>query len=56
MGLYSQQTQKGAERLISSANQSFASKTNFSLNVELKQDSGAVVIPPKTNAPAPVRK
>jgi chromosome segregation ATPase len=54
MGIYGAQNQKGAERLMAaaSANES-ASRTNFSLNVELKQDGGAVVVPPKpqTNAP-----
>ena len=27
--------------------------TNFNLNVEFKQDGGAKVVPPATNAPAP---
>jgi chromosome segregation ATPase len=56
MGIYGQQTQKGAEKLLTSANQSVAAKSNFNLNVELRQDSGAVVVPPKTNAPAPPKK
>ena len=55
MGIYGQQNQKGAEKLIAAAAAAeSASRSNFSLNVELKQDGGAQIVPPKTNAPAPV--
>jgi len=57
MGIYGQQAQKGAEKLMAAASATeSASRTNFSLNVELKQDGGAVIVPPKTNAPAPAPK
>jgi len=49
MGIYGMQAQKGAERLMSStAIPSPAS--NFNLQVELKQDGGAIIVPNKTNA------
>jgi chromosome segregation ATPase len=47
-GIYGSQERKGAEQLLSKA--PAARPTNFSLNVELKQDGGAKVL---TNAPAP---
>src|SRR6185369_8265967 len=47
MGIYGLQTQKGAERLMSASVPSPAS--NFNLQVELKQDGGAIIVPAKTN-------
>lgn len=47
-GLYGSQTKKGAELLMSSPEAQ--PKPNYNLNVELKQDGSAVVVPP-TNAP-----
>lgn len=49
MGLYGSQTKKGAELLMSGQDQK--PKPNYNLNVELKQDGTATVVPP-TNAPA----
>ena len=49
MGLYGNQTKKGAELLMS--NQDQKPKPNYNLNVELKQDGSATVVP-TTNAPA----
>lgn len=49
MGLYGNQTKKGAELLMS--NQDQKPKPNYNLNVELKQDGSATVVP-ATNAPA----
>ena len=50
MGIYGQQTQKGAERLM--AGTAPHASNNFNLNVELKQDGSAVVVPRQTNASA----
>ena len=47
-GIYGAQFKKGAE-LLMTPNTPPAPKTNFNLNVELKQDAGAQIIPP----PAP---
>jgi chromosome segregation ATPase len=49
MGLYGNQTKKGAEMLMQGADQK--PKPNYNLNVELKQDGSATVVP-ATNAPA----
>jgi chromosome segregation ATPase len=51
MGIYGMNDKKGAEMLV--AKNPAAAKTNFSLNVELKQDGGASVL---TNTPAPAPK
>ena len=51
MGIYGMQTQKGAEKLIQAA-ASPSSATPFNLNVELKQDGTATVIPGQTNSAA----
>lgn len=48
LGIYGAQDKKGAERLMA-GNPSTARSTNFSLNVELKQDGGATVVNPATN-------
>jgi len=48
MGIYGMQAQKGAERLMSPAATPAAS-SNFNLQVELKQDGGAIIVPAKTN-------
>jgi len=48
MGIYGMQAQKGAERLMSAAVPPGPS-SNFNLQVELKQDGGASIIPAKTN-------
>src|SRR5260221_13673621 len=48
MGIYGMQAQKGAERLMSAAVPPGPS-SNFNLQVELKQDGGATVVPVKTN-------
>ena len=45
---------KGAEALMQKTPSAPAKTgTNFNLNVEFKQDGGAKVVPPSTNAPAP---
>lgn len=49
MGIYGMQNVKGAERLLST-NWAAAPDGRFDLNVELKQDGGATVVPTKTNA------
>jgi len=51
MGIYGQQAMKGAEKLMAGSPNP-AAATNFNLNVELKQDGGAIVVP-KPNPPAP---
>ncbi len=51
MGIYGQQAMKGAEKLMAGAGAP-AAASNFNLNVELKQDGGAIVVP-KQNPPAP---
>lgn len=54
MGIYGAQDKKGAERLMN-PNTPAARTNNFNLNVELRQDGGATIVPPKTNAPAPAK-
>ena len=49
MGIYGMQNVKGAERLLST-NWAATSEGKFDLNVELKQDGGANIVPVKTNA------
>jgi chromosome segregation ATPase len=49
MGIYGMQTQKGAERLMAGTAPTHATN-NFNLNVELKQDGSAVIVPRQTNA------
>ena len=50
MGIYGMQNVKGAEKLLST---NWAATDNkFDLNVELKQDGGANIVPAKTNAGA----
>lgn len=51
MGIYGMQAQKGAERLMSPT-AAPTTASNFNLQVELKQDGGAAIVPAKTNAPA----
>ncbi len=54
MGIYGPPA-KGAEKLITglaSAGTPAAPKTNFNLNVELKQDGSAAILTPATNGPA----
>ena len=48
MGIYGMQAQKGAERLMSSAAIP-SPASNFNLQVELKQDGGAIIVPARTN-------
>jgi len=48
MGIYGNQEKKGAERLLAGATP--ANTNNYNLNVELKQDGGAVIVPRQTNA------
>ena len=50
MGIYGMQAQKGAERLMATT-PAPNTASNFNLQVELKQDGGATIVPPKTNAP-----
>jgi len=53
MGIYGMQDKKGAERLMNPSTP--ATRTNnFNLNVELRQDGGATIVP-NTNAPAPAK-
>ena len=49
MGIYGAQERKGAEILMTGINNAPA-KPKFDLNVELKQDGGATVVPTQTNA------
>ncbi len=49
MGIYGMQNVKGAERLLST-NWAAVPGGKFDLNVELKQEGGATVVPTKTNA------
>jgi chromosome segregation ATPase len=51
MGIYGMQNVKGAEKLLST-NWAATSGGKYDLNVELKQDGGANIIPAKTNAGA----
>jgi len=51
MGIYGMQAQKGAERLMASPPPPNTA-SNFNLQVELKQDGGATIVPQKTNTPA----
>jgi chromosome segregation ATPase len=53
MGIYGVQDKKGAERLMAGTAPTTGRSTNFSLNVELKQDGSPVIIP-NTNKVAPV--
>src|SRR5437763_1420513 len=48
MGIYGMQAQKGAERLMAPTAVP-AAASNFNLQVELKQDGGAIIVPVKTN-------
>ena len=50
MGIYGMQNVKGAEKLLST--NWAATDGKFDLNVELKQDGGANIVPAKTNAGA----
>jgi chromosome segregation ATPase len=51
MGIYGLQEQHGAQRLLAGTTPS-TTKSNYNLNVELKQDGGANIVPPprQTNA------
>ncbi|HEV8544142.1 MAG TPA: hypothetical protein VGR78_17260, partial [Verrucomicrobiae bacterium] len=49
-GLYG--SLKGAERLQKGFVETPAGRTNYDLNVELKQSGGVTVVPPQTNAPS----
>jgi chromosome segregation ATPase len=51
-GIYGRQDQKGAERLLAGAQAQPGPRTNFNLNVELKQDGSAVIVPSATNKPS----
>jgi chromosome segregation ATPase len=54
MGIYGNQEKKGAEKLLAGATP--GNTNSYNLNVELKQDGGAVIVPRQTNAnsaPAP---
>jgi len=51
MGIYGMQNVKGAEKLLST-NWAATSGGKFDLNVELKQDGGANIVPANTNAGA----
>lgn len=51
-GIYGAQTKKGAEILLGGSAAAPA-RSNFNLNVELKQDGTATVVPNPTNAPPP---
>ena len=53
MGIYGMQDKKGAERLMNPSTPA-ARTNNFNLNVELRQDGGATIVP-NTNAPAPAK-
>ncbi len=54
MGIYGAQDKKGAERLMAGSAPA-AKSNNFNLNVELKQEGGAQIVPPGT-APAPPKQ
>lgn len=51
MGIYGAQDKKGAERLMAGS-APVAKSNNFNLNVELKQEGGAQIVPPPASAPA----
>src|SRR4051812_6772639 len=54
MGIYGNQEKKGAEKLLAGATP--GNTNSYNLNVELKQDGGATIVPRQTNAnsaPAP---
>jgi len=51
LGIYGASEKKGAERLMAGSQPSAPKTNNFNLNVELKQDGGAKVVPQGT-APA----
>jgi chromosome segregation ATPase len=55
MGIYGMQDKKGAERLLEKP-AVLAKTNNFDLNVELRQDGGAKVVPPNSAQPQPVTK
>ncbi len=46
MGIYGMQDKKGAERLMNPTTPGSKATNNFDLNVELRQDGGATVVPP----------
>ncbi len=48
MGIYGASEKKGAEKLMAGSTASGSKSNNFNLNVELKQDGGAKVVPPTT--------
>lgn len=52
-GIYGPETRKGAEILMQGITMPTGARTNYNLNVELKQDGSATVVPPSTNSPAP---
>jgi chromosome segregation ATPase len=52
-GLYGQTEMKGAERLRRGFQQPTDVKTNYSLNVEIKKEGSATVVPPTNAPPAP---
>jgi chromosome segregation ATPase len=53
LGIYGMSDKKGAERLMFSSAGAPTVRSNFSLNVELKQDGGATVVAPATNSAPP---
>lgn len=53
MGIYGMQDKKGAERLMEKS-PLLAKTNNFDLNVELRQDGGAKIVPPP-NTPPPAQ-
>lgn len=55
MGIYGNNERHGADMLIKSMNDTTGSK-NYNLNVELKNDGSAVVVPAQTNTPPPAPK
>jgi len=55
-GLYGAAELKGAERLQRGLRLAAEAKTNYSLNVEIKKDGSATVVPPTNAPPAPAPK
>ena len=53
MGIYGQQDKKGAEKLMAGATPVAARSNGFSLNVELKQDGGPIIIGTNKTPTAP---
>jgi chromosome segregation ATPase len=53
MGIYGMQEKKGAEKLMQPSLAATVARTNFNLNVELKQDGGATITSPQPPAQAP---